>query len=203
MSADWRACRCQPLPLQLLMRHRCQSLHPRKQVFFTFFFFFFWCYLLILLVFQPLLGPFVTPQVNQNDAALRSWRTSHNEELKLQAADALRRNDAELDQAKKDLDIMSAEWEVQRCQIYSSSFLLPFSSHRHHHHHHHQQARKKKRHEKNVAEEKKFIAERDADKGEGKIWNRVARFVDLKGLESTHGDKDTSRMREVITAQIK
>ncbi len=103
----------------------------------------------------------------------QAWRTSHNEKLKAQAAEAQRKADAELAQAKTELDRMTAEWE----------------------------AKKKRQHEKNVAEEKKFVAERDAA-ASSHGWANVARYVDLKGLENSGGEKDVSRMREVLMRSL-
>ncbi len=119
-------------------------------------------------------GIFVTPQVNTNDAALRTWRTAHNEQLKAQGATALKRADEELAKAKVELDAMNAEWE----------------------------AKKKAQLEKNIADEKKFLAQQSSDKGETKVWARVGRYVDLN-KDTAEGSKDTNRMREVILSQCK
>lgn len=116
---------------------------------------------------------FATPTPSVNDGALRAWRTAHNEKLKTLAADAQRRTDEELARAKQELDKMTAEWE----------------------------AKKKKQHEKNAADEKKFLAERDAA-GASHGWTNVARYVDLKGLENSGGEKDVVRMREVLARSL-
>lgn len=119
-------------------------------------------------------GPFVTPQVNTNDAPLREWRAKHNEKLKLQgecwlpfffcfvthfflrslsaAANSVKQADAELAKAKTELDSMTAAWE----------------------------AKKKAQHAKNIEDETRFLAARDASKGHANMWNRVSHYVDLK-----------------------
>ena len=103
-----------------------------------------------------------------NDAALQAWRSAHNEKLKSAAAASQKQVDEELGTAKKELDTLYADWD----------------------------SRKKSAHEKNVAAEKKFMAERDvADSGK---FKNVGRYVDLKGLEASVGEKDVSRMREVL-----
>jgi CHAT domain-containing protein len=115
----------------------------------------------------------VQPAPSVNDAALKAWRTAHNEKLKKEGADSQKRSDDELAKAKVELDKMTADWE----------------------------AKKKKNHERNVQEEKKFVAERDAAFA-SHGWQNVGRYVDLKGIEAAGGERDVTRMREVLTKSL-
>lgn len=59
-------------------------------------------------------GLFVTPQATTNDAALKAWRTAHNDRLKVQAAEAQKKADEELARAKTELDKKTSEWEAKK-----------------------------------------------------------------------------------------